>query len=174
MNYHNILHNDMLNGNGLRVVLFVSGCSHQCKNCQNPQTWDCDSGIEFDSKAKDEIFEQLSKDYIKGITFSGGDPLHENNLEDVLSLIHTIRFEFPNKDIWLYTGYIYEEIIKDETDNISAMYRKQIIENIDVLIDGKYVEELKDNNYKWCGSTNQRVIDVKKSFEQNKFILLTT
>ena len=91
MNYHNILHDDMRNGDGLRVVLFVSGCNHYCKNCQNPQTWDKDSGIEFDLAAKEEIFEQLNKDYISGITFSGGDPLHSNNLHEIYSLILEIK-----------------------------------------------------------------------------------
>lgn len=101
INYHNITHDDMNNGDGLRVVLWLSGCSHHCFNCQNPQTWDPDSGIPFDELAKQEIFNELSKDYISGITLSGGDPLHENNLSEVLSLVEEILNLFPSKTIWL-------------------------------------------------------------------------
>ena len=108
INYHNITHDDMNNGNGLRVVLWLSGCSHHCYNCQNPQTWNPDSGIPFDESAKQEIFNELSKDYISGITFSGGDPLYEYNLDEVLKLVKQIRISFPDKTIWLYTGYDFD------------------------------------------------------------------
>ena len=104
INYHNITHDDMNNGSGLRVVLWLSGCSHHCYNCQNPQTWNPDSGIQFDESAKQEIFTELSKDYISGITFSGGDPLHENNLDEVLKLVQEIRISFPEKT----SGYIQD------------------------------------------------------------------
>ena len=164
MFYHNILHDDMRNGDGLRVVLFVSGCNHKCYHCQNPQTWDVNSGIEFDLAAKEEIFEQLNKDYISGITFSGGDPLHSNNLHEIYSLILEIRNKFPHKTIWLYTGYDFDELKKS---NFSEdKFRMSIISLCDVLVDGEYVEELADVNYQWCGSTNQRVIDLKKSLEK--------
>ena len=96
----------MNNGSGLRVVLWLSGCNHHCKNCQNPQTWDVNSGILFDKSAKEELFRELGKDYISGITLTGGDPLHENNLDEVISLIKEIRERFPSKTIWLYTGYV--------------------------------------------------------------------
>ena len=102
MKYHNITKDDMLNGDGLRVVLWVSGCSHKCPGCQNPITWNPDDGLEFDESAWNEIKDQLSKDYISGITFSGGDPLHENNVKEIKELISKIRSEFPNKTIWLY------------------------------------------------------------------------
>lgn len=105
MNYLKIEHEDVCNGTGLRVVLWLSGCSHHCYNCQNPQTWNPNSGIPFDEAAKQEIFDELSKDYISGITITGGDPLYESNLSDVLSLIKEIRISFPEKTIWLYTGY---------------------------------------------------------------------
>lgn len=148
MNYHNILHDDMRNGEGLRVTLFVSGCDHHCNECQNPQTWDINSGIKFDDDAKKEIFEQLDKDYIDGITLSGGDPLNENNLLDITNLLVEIRHKYPNKTVWIYTGYTMEEM--DGT-------RKLIISMTDVLVDGKFVKELADVNYKWAGSTNQRI-----------------
>ena len=169
MNYHNILHDDMRNGDGLRVVLFVSGCNHHCPNCQNPQTWDKDSGIEFDLAAKEEIFEQLNKDYISGITFSGGDPLHSNNLHEIYSLILEIKNKFPTKTIWIYTGYNYDELQKSKFSE--DKFRTSIISLCDVLVDGIYIEELSDVNYPWCGSTNQRVIDVQKSLQENKIVL---
>ena len=167
----------MNNGDGLRVVLWLSGCSHHCYNCQNPQTWNPNSGIPFDESAKQEIFNELSTDYISGITFSGGDPLHENNLDKVLSLIKEIRNSFPNKTIWLYTGYELLEIVKQEqhekVSGIPAVWSKrwEIISNVDVLVDGEYIDEQKDITLAWRGSKNQKVIDVKQSLAQNKVIL---
>ena len=187
INYHNITHDDMNNGDGLRVVLWLSGCSHHCYNCQNPQTWNLDSGILFDELAKQEIFTELSKDYISGITFSGGDPLHENNLDEVLNLIQQIRTSFSEKTVWLYTGYTWEQIMnyKTEFSNPNFMkvpnseilhdyhmfQRKEIIKLADVLVDGEYIDEQKDITLKWRGSKNQRVIDVKQSLVQNKVVL---
>lgn len=179
MNYHNILHDDIRNGSGLRVTLFISGCNHYCNNCQNPQTWDSNSGIEFDSNAKEEIFEQLSKDYIDGITFSGGDPLYKTNVEEVFSLIQEIQKRFPTKTIWLYTGYEFEDIF-DITDEVSKsddkifenQIRRAIVLNCDVVVDGKFVDDLKDVKYHWAGSTNQRVIDVYKTINNNMNVVL--
>lgn len=160
MNYHNITHDDMLNGDGLRVVLWVAGCSHHCKNCQNPITWDPDGGILFDKEAREEIFEQLEKDYIAGITFSGGDPLHEANLKEVTALAKEIRSRYPKKTIWLYTGYLWDEVREWE-----------IMEYLDVLVDGKYEEKLRDSKLHWKGSSNQRIIEVKQSKASRKIIL---
>ena len=115
MNYHNITYPDMNNGDGLRVVLWLSGCNHKCKGCQNPQTWDTNSGILFDDSAKNELFRELYNDYISGITFSGGDPLNENNLDEILKLTYEIRSKFPIKKIWLYTGFTWEQL----TENLS-------------------------------------------------------
>ena len=191
INYHNITHDDMNNGNGLRVVLWLSGCSHHCYNCQNPQTWNPDSGIPFDESAKQEIFNELSKDYISGITFSGGDPLYEYNLDEVLKLVKQIRISFPEKTIWLYTGYKLE-LLSEEIYNstkqictISHFYpipnktefaenqakRREIIELCNIVVDGEYIDEQKDLTLKWRGSKNQRVIDVKQSLAQNKVVL---
>ena len=152
MNYHNITVDDMLNGDGLRVVLWVAGCDHHCHGCQNPQTWDEHGGIPFDEKAKTELFEELSRDYITGITFSGGDPLMPCNRETVAGLIREVRAKMPEKTIWLYTGSRFEEIC-----------HLPFIRDIDVIVDGQYVESLRDVQLHWRGSTNQRVIDVKKS-----------
>ncbi|MFR4986889.1 MAG: anaerobic ribonucleoside-triphosphate reductase activating protein [Lachnospirales bacterium] len=159
MRYHNITHDDMLNGAGLRVVLWVSGCEHKCYNCHNKITWDINNGLLFDESAKKEIFNELEKNYIKGITFSGGDPLHKQNREEIFILIKTIKSKFPTKDIWLYTGYSWEEI-----NNL------EIIKYIDVLVDGKYIDELSNKELEWIGSSNQRVIDVKKTLKENKIL----
>lgn len=153
MNYHNIVHDDMNNGDGLRVTIFLSGCSHHCKGCQNPQTWDENGGIKFDEDAKNELFEELSKNYINGITFSGGDPLHYNNYSEVLSLCKEIKNKFYNKNIWLYTGYTLAEILSNN-------YISEILNYIDILIDGKYIEEHNDNNLHWRGSSNQKIINI--------------
>ena len=187
INYHNITHDDMNNGDGLRVVLWLSGCSHHCYNCQNPQTWNPDSGIPFDESAKQEIFNELSKDYISGITFSGGDPLHENNLDEVLKLVQEISVSFPEKTIWLYTGYTWNSIMNYELTSdfteedvlfdyhmkkdFEMIKRKNIIKLVNVLVDGKYIDEQKDLTLKWKGSKNQRCIDVKESLVQNKTVL---
>ena len=170
----------MNNGDGLRVVLWLSGCSHHCYNCQNPQTWNPDSGIPFNDLAKQEIFNELSKDYISGITFSGGDPLHENNLDEVLKLTKVIRISFPEKTIWLYTGYDFDLLNSKYNEYKYTPFvasadewltRWEIISNVDVLIDGEYIDEQRDITLKWRGSSNQRVIDVKQSLTQNKVVL---
>jgi len=160
MNYHNITKDDMLNGDGLRVVLWVSGCNHHCKNCQNPQTWNKDSGIPFDLDTIFEICNQLDKSYISGITFSGGDPLFPDNREIVCTISALIKDCYPTKTQWLYTGYKWEEI-KD----------LPIMKYLDVVIDGQYEDDKRDIALKWRGSSNQRVIDVQESLKQNKVVL---
>ena len=162
MRYHNITKDDMLNGDGLRVVLWVAGCSHCCRECQNPQTWDPNGGIPFDQEAKDELFEQLGKTYIYGITFSGGDPLHKNNITEITRLAKEIREKFPDKTIWLYTGSLWESIQKEE-----------IVRYLDVCVDGEFIVEQMDTSLKWKGSANQRVIDVKKTLAAGKVVLHT-
>lgn len=168
MNYHNIERGNMLNGDGIRCVLWVSGCSHNCKNCQNPQTHNPNSGIPFDENAKKEIFDILSDKYISGITFSGGDPLHHTNISEVVNLIKEIKERFPEKTIWVYTGYVFETLLTFSKGDSDIDY---LIHNIDVLVDGKYVEELASVEYHWAGSTNQRVIDCKKSMEFGEIVL---
>ena len=160
MRYHNITKDDMLNGDGLRVVLWVAGCSHCCKECQNPITWDPNGGLEFDEVAKQEIFAELEKDYIHGITFSGGDPLHINNAYDVAELAKEIREKYPNKSIWLYTGAKWEEA-----------QHARVTPYLDVLVDGEFVVEKKDVNLHWVGSSNQRVINVPATLKKGKVVL---
>lgn len=166
----------MLNGEGLRVVLFLSGCEHACKGCHNPQTWDPDSGERFGMYEFFEIVDALAEDHVSGITFTGGDPLHEENLHVVKFLIEQIRNGFSNKTIWLYTGYTWDELTStsfliDPDENEIMKLRKDIIKMVDVLVDGKFDSALADINYPWAGSRNQKVINVQKSITERKIIL---
>lgn len=160
MRYHNITKDDMKNGEGLRVVLWVSGCAHHCEGCQNPITWDPKCGLNFDEKAKEEIFEQLQQDYISGITFSGGDPLFPENREEVYLFSKTVKARYPDKTIWLYTGYLWEEI-----------KHEPIINYLDVIVDGRYMESERNVTLPWKGSANQRVIDVPKTIQLGQVVL---
>lgn len=160
MRYHNITKEDMLNGDGLRVVLWVAGCAHHCKNCQNPITWDPEGGLYFDEAAKQEIFAELEKDYISGVTFSGGDPLYLETREGLFLLIQEIKKKYPDKTIWLYTGYQWEDICE-----------LPVIPYLDVVVDGRFIEELQDNNLPWKGSCNQKVIDVQTTLSLGKTVL---
>ncbi|WP_101773555.1 anaerobic ribonucleoside-triphosphate reductase activating protein [Peptostreptococcus faecalis] len=161
MNYHNITTDDMLNGEGLRTVLWVAGCSHGCPSCHNKETWDTNSGIEFDANAMVELMYKVKKSYISGLTLSGGDPFHLGNRKEVSEIIKFFKETNPNKTIWVYTGYRYEELMRTP----------DLLKYIDVLVDGKFEQEKADLNYKYAGSTNQRVIDVQKSLKENKIIL---
>ena len=163
MNYHNITKDDMLNGDGLRVVLWVSGCTHHCEGCQNPITWDLAGGLPFDEAAEEELFEALSKSHISGITFSGGDPLHPFNRSEVFRLMKKCKELFPKKTVWVYTGFLWEDV-KDIED----------IKYADVLADGRFVKELNDNNLHWVGSSNQKIVDVPQSLKENKVVLHNT
>lgn len=215
MNYWKIDKEDVCNGEGLRVVLWLSGCSHKCKGCQNPQTWDANNGIPLDELAKEELFRELDKDYISGLTLTGGDPLYEENLNDVLDLVtevnkrynttqdtvyvkdknnniltdfsHEIRLSRPQKTIWLYSGFRwgpimeYESSCTDDFDYIEESYwdginkkRRQIIMQCDVLVDGQYIDSLRDISLPYRGSKNQRLIDVKQSLQKGEIVLWQT
>lgn len=152
MRYHNITKDDMNNGDGLRVCLWVAGCNHKCKGCQNPITWDPDGGLLFDEAAKQEIFEQLDKSYISGITLTGGDPLHPFNRLEIRDLCEEIKNKYPNKTIWMYTGDVWENI-----------FHYPVMQYVDVLVDGEFEIEKLDVTLMWKGSSNQRVIDVQRS-----------
>ncbi|NBK97800.1 MAG: anaerobic ribonucleoside-triphosphate reductase activating protein [Erysipelotrichia bacterium] len=160
MRYHNITKDDMLNGDGLRAVLWLSGCEHACPNCHNPITWDIEGGLKFDLKAKNELFDLLERDYIAGVTLSGGDPLHPKNIQEVSELVEEIKESFPTKTIWLYTGYQWDEI-----------KGLPLIKNLDVLVDGEFIQALKDEKLHWKGSSNQNVIDVQASLKQGQIVL---
>ncbi len=226
MNYLRIDKEDVCNGEGLRVVLWLSGCSHKCRGCQNPQTWDANNGIPFDESAKEELFRELDRDYISGLTLSGGDPLFESNLDGVLDLVteinkryntpqdidsnnannnnilnaddNRIRISSPKKSVWLYTGFTmsackyfddtiftfhpsyyhpnplnWEHIKVDDKAYFIKQDRKrvEIIKNIDVLIDGQYIESQCDISLPYRGSLNQRLIDVQQSLQKGEMIL---
>jgi len=160
MHYHNITKDDMKNGDGLRVVLWVAGCGHHCEDCHNPITWDPNGGIEFDNAAERELLEILGRPYISGVTFSGGDPLFPGNREEIGRLVRLIDEKFPTKTKWLYTGYLWEEI--QDLD---------FLDLLDVVVDGRFEKEKFDQTLHWKGSSNQRVIDVKKSLKQNETVL---
>ncbi len=160
MRYHNITTDDMLNGDGLRTVLWVAGCEHHCEECHNPVTWDVNGGLPFDEKAEDELFTKLSPKHISGLTFSGGDPLHPQNRAEVTRLAGKLRETLPQKNIWLYTGYLWEEIRSLE-----------MIPLLDVVVDGEFVKALFDAKLHWKGSSNQRVIDVKRTLDTGNIVL---
>ena len=160
MRYHNITKDDMLNGDGLRVVLWVAGCNHCCPECQNPVTWDPNGGLPFTEAERAEIYEELDKDYVSGITFSGGDPLHPANITEVTELAGEIRKKYPDKTIWLYTGSLWDEIRNEE-----------IVKYLDVCVDGEFEVQKKDLKLKWKGSSNQRVINVPETIRRNEIVL---
>ena len=154
----------MLNGDGIRVVLWLSGCNHHCKGCQNPMTWNPNDGLDFDEAAMTEILDELEKEHISGITFSGGDPLHLKNRMEVFCIIQIIKKKFPDKTVWIYTGYTWDEIMKD--DELFAT-----ILNADVLVDGRFDETLANKTFHWAGSTNQKVINIQESMKKGEVVL---
>jgi anaerobic ribonucleoside-triphosphate reductase activating protein len=155
MNYLQITKCDQLNYDGLRVVLWVSGCSHNCKGCQNSFSQNPLAGVPFDEAAENEIFAELEKDWCTGLTLSGGDPLFSSNREIVINFAKKVKERFPNKTICLYTGYTWDDIINDDT-------MKDILLYVDTVIDGEYVEAMRSVELPWVGSSNQHIIDVKK------------
>lgn len=162
MRYHNITTCDMVNGEGLRTVLWVAGCEHKCEGCQNPCTWNPESGILFNEDAEKELFAYLADKYIEGITFSGGDPLHPNNRDEIGRLVTKAANFYSNKNIWLYTGYEWEKVL-----NLNLPW----LHLVDVIVDGKFELANRKVDIKWRGSTNQRVINVKDSIASNKVVL---
>ena len=160
MRYHNITTDDMLNGDGLRTVLWVAGCTHNCKGCQNPITWDIEGGLPFDDVAERELFDKIAPDYISGVTLSGGDPLHPQNRGKITELAKKCKELFPEKTVWLYTGFTFEEIKVLE-----------IVQYCDVIVDGEFILEQRDPKLHWKGSANQRVIDVRETLKLNKIVL---
>jgi anaerobic ribonucleoside-triphosphate reductase activating protein len=164
MKYAKIRKMDISNGEGVRVSLFVQGCSFHCKNCFNQETWDFNGGKEFTTAEIQKIIELANKDYIAGLSVLGGEPLHPNNIESVSMLCQYFKFKYPKKSIWVWTGFKYEDILK-----MGKNYN--IFDYIDVLVDGQFEEDKKDLTLKWRGSSNQRVIDCKKSLAENKIIL---
>ena len=160
MRYAQIRNMDISNGEHIGVSLFVQGCRFCCKGCFNKETWDFNGGKEWTQEIENKFFELIDRPYIKRVSILGGEPLADGNKSVVLDLIKKIKDKYPNKSIWLYTGYTFEEI--SSLNNLRY---------IDVLVDGRYIEKQRDLTLKWCGSRNQRVIDIQKSLKENKIVL---
>lgn len=158
MRYAAIRPFDVSNGTGLGVALFIQGCSLHCKGCFQPETWDFNGGQEFTQEAKEKIFDYLRQPGITRFTILGGEPLEECNLFELSKLIHQIRDQFPHIKIWLYSGYTTEQLAQRIREQQEVHYLKYILNNIDVLVAGPFIEEEKDLSLKWCGSRNQEVI----------------
>lgn len=176
MNIAGIDYESIKDGEGVRTVIYVSGCSHNCYKCHNPQTHDVNYGIPFSKELQNEIIENIKKrPFISGLTWSGGDPLHENNLDDILEFTDKFRLLFPQKTIWLYSGYKFTDFFLVPIWKVSEIEnnvkRQQIITQCDVMVDGKYIDSQRDIMLKWRGSNNQRVISVQESLQQNKIVL---
>ena len=171
MNYATIKKFDIANGPGVRVSLFVSGCRHKCKNCFNSEAWDFDYGDEFTDDTLNELLEALKLDYIEGFSLLGGEPFEPENQECVLKILKAIKEKLPNKTVWCYTGFLFDKhLLAGTTGDLDTV--KQILSHIDVLVDGKFVEELKSLDLLFRGSSNQRIIDVKKSMVENEVVWL--
>lgn len=175
MNYLGISKCSIADGTGVRVVLWVSGCNIHCDNCHNPESWDFNAGKLFDNSAKEELFNALSKPWVQGLTLSGGHPLEYENLLVVYDIVKEEKEKFPNKDIWLYTGYTLS--INDFNTSVdigwdNGLLRNYILAMCDTVVDGPYIESLRDISLKFRGSSNQRLIDVRETIKQNQIILL--
>lgn len=164
MNYAAIKPTDVANGPGVRVTLFVSGCTHFCKDCFNSEAWDFDYGQEFTKETEDEILKLLAPDYIVGLTLLGGEPMEPVNQEGLLPFVKRVRECFPDKSVWCFTGYDFEEdILKKMLP--SSQVTRELVPLLDVMVDGKFVAEKKNLRLKFRGSENQRILDVKRSLE---------
>lgn len=193
IHYASIRNLDISNGEGVGVALFVQGCHFHCYNCFNPETWDFNGGKEWTQDLEDKLLELANRPYIKRLSILGGEPLADENLDGVLHLVNRFRLSLPNKTIWLYTGYevnlesyeistIDKEYAKTRYEftttqpsrsNTANFLRKSILNNVDVLVDGRYIDSQRDVNLKWRGSKNQRVIDIQQSLQKGKIVLWT-
>lgn len=161
MRYNLIRKMDIANGPGVRVSIFMQGCAFHCKNCFNPNTWDFELGVEFTDDTIKHVLDLCNNDYICGLSILGGEPMHPKNIEGTTKLAKAFKEKYPNKNLWAWSGFLYDRDLKD----------KEVLNYIDVLVDGQYVDELHDPTLKWKGSSNQRVIDVKASLKNNEIIL---
>ena len=161
MRYNKIRKMDISNGKGVRVSIFVQGCTFNCKNCFNPETHDFNGGKEFTNDTINRVLELCQNENVEGLSILGGEPMHPNNIDGVTELAKAFKEKFPNKNIWAWTGFTYENYMKD----------KEILKYLDVLVDGQYVDELHDFTLKWRGSSNQRVIDIPKTLKAGEVVL---
>ncbi len=171
MYYGEIKKTDIANGRGVRVSLFVSGCRHHCKGCFNPETWNFCFGKEYTKKTEEEIISALRPDYIHGISLLGGEPFEPENQPELLNLLKKVKEEFPHKNVWCYSGYLFEELAGEKPSPAHIDITVEMLSLIDVLVDGKFCEDKKDVSLKFRGSSNQRIIDVKKSLACGSIVL---
>ncbi len=162
MRYHKIRKMDISNGPGVRVSIFMQGCEFHCNNCFNPETWDFKAGEEFNEDTINKVLKLSDKDYIVGLSILGGEPMHPKNIEGTTLLAKAFKEKYPDKNIWVWSGYLFDKDLKD----------KEVLKYIDVLVDGRFVESLADPTLKWKGSSNQRVIDVQKSLKNNEICII--
>jgi len=160
MRYNKIRKMDISNGEGVRVSIFMQGCAFHCENCFNPDTWDFEGGKELTDDVINHVLELCDKSHITGLSILGGEPMHPKNIEGTIKLCKAFKDKFKDKTIWCWTGYLFDNIVN-----------KEVLNYIDVLIDGQFKQDLFDSNLKWRGSSNQRVIDVKKSLKNDKIVL---
>lgn len=158
MKYNIVRKMDISNGPGVRVSVFMQGCEFHCKNCFNPETWSFENGKEFTQGTIDEVLNLCNQDYIKGLSILGGEPMHPKNIDGTTKLAKAFKEKYPNKNLWVWSGFKFDEDLKD----------KEVMKYVDVLVDGRYVDEMHNPNLKWRGSSNQRVIDVQKSLKDKK------
>jgi anaerobic ribonucleoside-triphosphate reductase activating protein len=161
MRYNKIRKMDISNGPGVRVSIFMQGCAFHCKNCFNPETWNFNAGKEFTDETINKVLDLCNNDYIVGLSILGGEPMHPNNIEGTTKLAKAFKKKYKDKTIWAWSGFLFDKDLKD----------KEEMQYIDVLVDGQYVDQLHDPTLSWRGSSNQRVIDIKKSLKQNKVIM---
>ena len=170
MNYGEIKKTDIANGEGVRVSLFVSGCTHHCKGCFNAETWDFNFGREFTDEVRSEVIDALRPDYIRGLSLLGGEPFEPQNQRVLVGLLREVKSLFPKKDVWCYTGYLFDkELLNDSKARCEVT--DEMLSMIDVLVDGEFKQEQKDISLKFRGSSNQRIIDVKKSLQSCEIVL---
>lgn len=173
MNWAEIKYNDIANGEGVRTSLFVSGCKHHCKNCFNEIAWDFNYGKPFDKETADKIIESAEPDWISGVSLLGGEPFEPENQQALLDFLVSLKAKLPNKNVWCYTGFTFEEImgISNSKCRCATDISKKLLSLIDILVDGRFEEELKDIRLKFRGSSNQRIIDVQKSLSSGEIKL---
>ena len=167
MNYGEIKNFDIANGEGVRVSLFVSGCTHHCKNCFNPETWSFDYGEPFTAEVEDKIISELEPDYINGLSLLGGEPFEPSNQAVLLPFLRRVKERFPDKTVWCYTGYLFDRELLSES-RARCEHTDEMLSLIDVLVDGEFVQELYNISLQFRGSSNQRIIDVQKSLNSGK------
>lgn len=162
MKYNKIRKMDISNGPGVRVSIFMQGCAFHCENCFNKETWDFNGGTDFTEETIKKVLELCDKDYIVGLSILGGEPMHPNNIDGTTALAKAFKEKFPNKNLWIWSGYLFDKDLKD----------KEVLKYIDVLVDGQFINNLHNPTLKWKGSSNQRVIDVQKSLKNNKICII--